>query len=87
MTQEQELNHYRKVLGRIRDWEFTSKGSCGILRGFARKALEGIDKTCLNCVRDPLDLWCVKCDRNPNSPDNQKRYDYFKANASTQDSV
>ena len=40
MTKEQELAHYRKVLERIRDWEFTSKGSCNILRGFARKALE-----------------------------------------------
>ncbi len=35
-----ELEHYKKVLKRIRDWELTSKGSCNILRGFARKALE-----------------------------------------------
>ena len=79
MTTEQELKHYKKVLERIRDWEFTSKGSCNILRGFARKALEDIDKTCLNCARDPLDLWCATCDRNLPSADNQKRYDYFKA--------
>lgn len=36
--------HYRKVLERIRDWERTSAGSCNILRGFARKALEDVDK-------------------------------------------
>jgi hypothetical protein len=44
MTQEQELAHYRKVLERIRDWAMTSAGSCNILRGFARKALEDIEQ-------------------------------------------
>ena len=43
MTPEQELAHYKKVLERIRDWERTSKGSCNILRGFARKALEDVE--------------------------------------------
>ena len=30
----------KEALERIRDWEYTSKGSCDILRGFARKALK-----------------------------------------------
>jgi hypothetical protein len=46
MSEVEELNsHYRKVLERIRDWELTSAGSCNILRGFARKALEDVDNT------------------------------------------
>jgi len=44
MTQEQELEHYKKVLERIRDWARTSAGSCDILRGFARRALEDAPK-------------------------------------------
>lgn len=43
MNKDQELELYRKTLERIRDWELTSKGSCDILRGFARKCLEDAD--------------------------------------------
>jgi len=43
MTDDQKLKHYRKVLERIRDWARTSAGSCDILRGFARRALEEVD--------------------------------------------
>ena len=42
MNEQELLAHYKKVLERIRDWERTSKGSCNILRGFARKALEDV---------------------------------------------
>jgi hypothetical protein len=44
MTTEQELQHYKKVLERIRDWSRTSAGSCDILRGFARRGLEEADR-------------------------------------------
>jgi hypothetical protein len=81
MNKEQELNHYRKVLERIRGWDYTSKGSCDILRGFARKALEDVDKSCIDCQRDPLDLTCVRCSRNINPQGQGERYDYFQASS------
>ena len=43
MTEKEELAHYRKVLERIRGWALTSAGSCDILRGFARRAIEEVD--------------------------------------------
>jgi hypothetical protein len=44
MTKEQELASYRKVLERLRDWAYTSKGSCDVMRGLARKALQEADE-------------------------------------------
>jgi hypothetical protein len=37
---QDEHKAFKDVLERIRDWEYTSKGSCDILRGFARNVLK-----------------------------------------------
>jgi hypothetical protein len=44
MTPKQELEHYKKVLERIRDWTY-GKTCCDILKGFARKALKDASST------------------------------------------